>query len=168
MKTKTLTTISLGIALYVVLSYLIPIRVIGNYFLCLGYVILVVYPYVYGKFAGLAVGFFGTLLYCILASSYNGMVGWVLGNAFIGFVLGMVFDKTKKMSNPLKAVIDIAAMAISCAIGIILIKSLTETILFRVPILVRLSANSAPFVMDLIVMVVAYPVAILFDKRARR
>ena len=168
MKTKTLTTISLGIALYVVLSYLIPIRVIGNYFLCLGYVILVVYPYVYGKFAGLAVGFFGTLLYCILASSYNGMVGWVLGNAFIGFVLGMVFDKTKKMSNPLKAVIDIAAMAISCAIGIILIKSLTETILFRVPILVRLSANSVPFVMDLIVMVVAYPVAILFDKRARR
>jgi len=168
MKTKTLTTISLGIALYVVLSYLIPIRVIGNYFLCLGYVILVVYPYIYGKFAGLAVGFFGTLLYCILASSYNGMVGWVLGNAFIGFVLGMVFDKTKKMSNPLKAVIDIAAMAISCAIGIILIKSLTETILFRVPILVRLSANSVPFVMDLIVMVVAYPVAILFDKRARR
>lgn len=168
MKTKTLTTISLGIALYVVLSYLIPIRVIGNYFLCLGYVILVVYPYIYGKFAGLAVGFFGTLLYCILASSYNGMVGWVLGNAFIGFVLGIVFDKTKEMSNPLKAVIDIAAMAISCAIGIILIKSLTETILFRVPILVRLSANSVPFVMDLIVMVVAYPVAILFDKRARR
>ena len=168
MKTKTLTTISLGIALYVVLSYLIPIRVIGNYFLCLGYVILVVYPYIYGKFAGLTVGFFGTLLYCILASSYNGMVGWVLGNAFIGFILGIVFNKTKEMNNPLKAIVDIGTMAVSCAIGIILIKSLTETILFRVPLLVRLSANSVPFVMDLIVMVAAYPVAILFDKRTNR
>jgi len=59
-------------------------------------------------------------------------------------------------------------MAVSCAIGIILIKSLTETILFRVPLLVRLSANSVPFVMDLIVMVAAYPVAILFDKRTNR
>ena len=168
MKTKTLTSISLGIALYVVLSYLIPIRVIGNYFLCLGYVIMVVYPYVYGKFAGLAVGFFGTLLYCILASSYNGLVGWVLGNAFIGYVLGVVFDRTRNMNNPTKAIIDIAAITVSCGIGIAVIKSLTETILFSVPFLVRISANWVPFVMDVIVMIVAYPVAVMFDKRAKR
>ena len=168
MKTKTLTTISLGIALYVVLSYLIPIRVIGNYFLCLGYVIMVVYPYVYGKYAGLAVGFLGTLLYCILVSSYNGMVGWVLGNSFIGYVLGIVFDKTKKMANPARVITDLVAITVSCAIGIILIKSLTETILFSVPFLVRLSANSVPFLMDVLVMFVAYPVALMFDKKNRR
>ena len=165
MKTKTLTTISLGVALYVVLSYIIPIRVVGNYFLCLGYVIIVVYPYLYGKNVGAAVGFFGTLLYCLLVSSYTGLVGWTLGNTLMGYVLGTVFFKTKNMTSKTKYVIDVAAIILSCFAGIVLIKSLTETVMFSVPLGLRFTANFVPFLMDVIVMLVAYPVAIMFDKK---
>ena len=168
MKTKMFTTISLGIGLYVVLSYLIPIRVIGNYFLCLGYAVMVIYPYMYGQLAGLAVGFFGTALYCLLAASYNGMVGWVLGNAFIGFFLGLVFQKTKQMTGATRTVIDIVSIIVLCGIGIAVIKSVTETVLFSVPLLLRLSANVVPFAMDALVMLVSYPIALVFDRRLKK
>lgn len=157
---------ALGIAMYVVFNMFIPIRVVGNYFLCLGYVVIVAYPYLFGVSSGVIVGFFGTLIYCLLEASFNGIVGWTLGNMFIGFVLGIIFSKTKKMDSGLLRIgADISAIVLSCAVAFLLIKPLSEVIMFQLPYITRFFSNLRAFFLDCAVMLIGYPLARYFEKK---
>ena len=165
-KNHRLTIDALGIALYVVLSMTIPIRVVGNYFLCLGYLIIVAYPYLFGPMDGMIVGFFGTALYCILVSSYNGMVGWVIGNTLIGYGLGVVFSHTKGRKHAY--IIDNVMIVLLTAVAFLLIKPLIETVMFRIPYSLRVAANMPAFIMDMIVMLVGYPITLYVQKMIKK
>ena len=79
MKTKDITFIVAGIALFVALSMCLRIPVLENYYLCLGYIVMTVYIWCFNWYEGAIVGFIGVILYCIIGGlGLNGMPGWAL------------------------------------------------------------------------------------------
>ena len=85
MTTKKITVTAMGIALFVVLSLCLQVPVFENYYLCLGYVVLMVFCRYFGTFSSLAVGTLGVVLYCVLISGLRGMPGWAAGN--VNFIM---------------------------------------------------------------------------------
>ena len=61
--TQFITLSGIGIALFVALTMCIQVPVFENYYLCLGYVVMMVYCYLYGAAAGTITGTFGVLFY---------------------------------------------------------------------------------------------------------
>lgn len=168
-KTKKLALMAVGIALFVVLSLCLQVPVFENYYLCLGYVVMAVYCYSFGPLAGTVAGFFGVILYCVVISGLRGMPGWALGNIVIGIALGLCFRATGKMSNQiLRTVIHVAVIVTSVALGILVIKSATESLLYSQPFLVRAAKNSYAFVADVVVLIVSLPVCAVLDKQAQK
>lgn len=82
-KLKFICATAFGIALYVAVSMLIKIPVIGHISLDLGYIVLAVYCYIMGPASGAIVGGIGCTFVSLLASGWF-PAGWLLGNAFIG------------------------------------------------------------------------------------
>ena len=168
-KTKTLALYAVGIALFVVLSLCLQVPVFENYYLCLGYVVMAVYCYSFGTAAGTVVGFFGVILYCVVISGLRGMPGWALGNLVIGLALGSCFKATREMKPPLlRGAMQAAVIVLATALGILAVKSVTESLLYAQPFLVRAAKNSSAFVADVVVLIVSLPICTLLDKQARR
>ena len=167
--TKKLCLMAVGIALFVALSLCLQVPVFENYYLCLGYVVMAVYCYSFGTVAGTVVGCLGVVLYCLLISGLRGMPGWTLGNLVIGIILGLTFRVTKPMKSvPLKAVINAAAIVAATALGILVVKSETECLLYAQPFLVRAAKNIYAFVADIVVLLVSLPVCMTLDKVAAK
>lgn len=157
-KTKYITFSAMGIALYVALSYAVRVPVFENYYICLGYVALLAYCYIFGPGMGCIVGGLGCVLYCLLTSGLRGMPGWTLGNIFIALFLGLVFKLTAALGKrPVRSVLEIIAIAAATAAGILVIKSYTEVLLYAQPFALRAGKNIYAFVSDLVVLVVAMP-----------
>ncbi|MBR0136824.1 MAG: ECF transporter S component [Erysipelotrichaceae bacterium] len=167
-KTSFITVNALGVALFVVTSLAFPIRLIGNYFLLLGYAVLTIYCHCFGKYSGMIVGGLGTLLYCLVASSFNGMIGWVIGDILIGFVLGTVFQKTKTMSLVKRYIINIIATLASCAAAFLLIKPLIETVMFKIAFPLRMAANMPAFGLDSLMIIISLPLCDVMEKIIRK
>ena len=163
--TKKIALTGIGTALFVVLSLCLQVPVFQNYYLCLGYIAMVVFLYNVGTASGTIVGVLGTILYCLLISGLRGMPGWAIGNIAIGLYLGLYFKMrqimiAEKATNAaVIAVMDIAMIAVSTAIGILVLKSVTEVILYGQPFLVRVSTNSTAFIADCVVLWAGIPVA---------
>ena len=168
-KTKKLALMAVGIALFVVLSLCLQVPVFENYYLCLGYVAMAVYCYSFGTLAGTVVGFFGVILYCVVISGLRGMPGWALGNIVIGAALGLCFKRTKPMKNrTLASAVEIAVIAASVALGILVVKSETESLLYTQPFLVRVAKNSYAFAADVFTLIVSLPICRILDRQAKR
>ena len=169
LKTKKLALMAVGIALFVVLSLCLQVPVFENYYLCLGYVAMAVYCYSFGTLAGTVVGFFGVILYCVVISGLRGMPGWALGNIVIGLALGLCFKATKNMKNQIvRTMIHIAVIVASVALGILAVKSETESLLYAQPFLLRAAKNSYAFVADVVVLIVSLPICAILDKQAKK
>ncbi len=168
-KTKKLAVTAIGIALFVVLSLCLQVPVFENYYLCLGYAAVAVYCYSFGTLAGTAVGFFGVILYCVVISGLRGMPGWALGNIVIGIALGLCFRATAGMKNRvLRCVIQIAVIVASCALGILVIKSETEHLLYDQPFLIRAAKNVYAFVADTVMLIASLPLCAVLDRHAKK
>ncbi len=166
---QKLTVTAAGIALFVVLSLCLQVPVFENYYLCLGYVAMAVYCYSFGAAAGTAVGVMGVMLYCLLINGLRGMPGWALGNAVIGIVLGITFRKTKDMKSRVTAnVINVLAVIFSVTVGILLVKSLTECLLYTQPMMLRIGKNIYAWAADLFILAVSLPLCPVMDKSVRR
>ena len=169
MTTKKLCLTAIGIALFVALSLCLQVPVFENYYLCLGYVVMAVYCYSFGTAAGTAAGCLGVVLYCLLISGLRGMPGWTLGNLVIGILLGLTFRITKGMKQvTLKSAINAAMIVASTALGILVVKSLTESLLYAQPFLLRAGKNVYAFVADVVMLLVSLPVCMNLDKVARK
>ena len=167
--TQRITVIAAGIALFVALSLCLQVPVFENYYLCLGYVVMAVYCYSFGTAAGTVAGVLGVVLYCLLINGLRGMPGWALGNVVIGVILGLAFGATKKIRNPLvRTALNIAAIAAAVALGILIVKSLTESVLYGQIMGARIAKNMAAFIADLVMLVVSLPVCELLDKVVRK
>jgi len=168
-KTKKLALLAVGIALFVVLSLCLQVPVFENYYLCLGYVVMAVYCYSFGTIAGTVVGFFGVILYCVVISGLRGMPGWALGNIVIGLILGLTFHAARKLSHPLlRTAIEVVVIVLAVALGILVVKSVTESLLYAQPFLVRAAKNSYAFVADVVVLIISLPVCAVLDKQAKK
>ena len=165
--TQQITLFAAGIALFAALSMCLQVPVFENYYLCLGYVVMAVYCYSFGTLAGTVSGTFGVIVYCLLINGLRGMPGWALGNIVIGVFLGLTFRMTKGMKNPaLQTVLNIAGIAAGTAVGILLVKSLTESVLYGQMIAVRIGKNMTAFVADLVVLILSLPVCVMLDRTA--
>ena len=158
-----------GTALFVVLTMCLQVPVFENYYLCLGYIIMAVCLYSFGVISGTFVGVAGVILYCLLTSGLRGMPGWSVGNLVIGIIVGLTFKLTKKMKKTwLQAVINFIAIAVSTAIGILILKSLTECILYAQPMVVRMGKNVFAFVADIFVLELSLPICMTMDKYVKK
>lgn len=165
-KTRFITLNGIGIALFVVLTMCLQVPVFENYYLCLGYVVMMVYCYRYGAASGAIVGSLGVVLYCVLTSGLRGMPGWTIGNLAIGIVCGMAFMRIKKIESPwARRGLMALVIVVMTAIGILGLKSLTECLLYAQPMAVRMAKNSYAFVADVVMMIVSIPVCELLDRR---
>lgn len=161
-KTKKLCITAMGIALFVVLTLCLQVPVFENYYLCLGYIAMMVFCYYFGPTAGSTVGFCGVVLYCLLTNGLRGMPGWAIGNIVIGIVVGIACNITVRIKNKLvRNGIIVLAIILSTAIAMLGVKSLVESILYSQPMIVRIAKNVYAFVADVIVLVVGLPVCTL-------
>jgi len=169
MTTKKLCINAMGIALFVVLALCVQVPVFENYYLCLGYVAMALYTYYFGTVSGTLVGTVGVLLYCLLTSGLRGMPGWILGNAVIGILCGITAGYAKKQKSMwVKQVLLAVVVVFSTAIGILVVKSLTEVLLYSLPFLLRVANNIYAFMADVIVLVIGFEICITGEKVLKR
>ena len=156
---------ALGIALFVVLTMCLQVPVFENYYLCLGYVALVVFAGYYGAVSGMLIGCFGAVLYCLLTGGLRGMPGWTAGNLLIGAALGMVLKRVDIRRMPVWQYILFGLfILVITAAAMLGIKSLTESLLYAQPMAVRMAKNFYAFAADTVVMWAALPVYSLLKK----
>ena len=168
-KTKKICLMAVGIALFVVLSLCLQVPVFENYYLCLGYVVMAVYCYSFGTLSGTVVGFFGVVLYCLVISGIRGMPGWAFGNIIIGTAIGEMFKRTRDMkSSVLRLLIECAVIVFATALGILVVKSETEHLLYSQPFIIRAAKNTSAFIADCMMLVISLPICRIMDPYAER
>ena len=167
--TRKICVTAVGIALFAALSLCLQVPVFENYYLCLGYVAVAVYCYSFGTGSGTIVSVLGVVLYCLIISGLRGLPGWALGNVVIGVALGLTFRVTRKMkSRGMRVVVNAAAIILSVTVGILGIKSLTETILYAQPIVVRMGKNLYAWVADVVVLLLSLPICMTLHGTIRK
>ncbi len=163
--TRKITTLGIGIALFVVLSMMLQVPVFSNYYLCLGYVVMAVYLYSFGVVQGTIVGCLGVVLYCVLINGMRGMPGWAIGNVIIGIGLGMTFHWIKNMKNKMMTwTIMIVSSILFSALGILIAKSATEMLLYSQPMIIRMGKNMSGFIADAVMLILSLPICKAIDK----
>ena len=145
-KTKKIAFLGMGIALYVVLGLVLQLPIFANSHLQtdLGYVAFGVYCVCFG-WLGAVVGVIGCLLESVLTCGWI-PVGWMLGQAIVGLMVGYTCKKTKNTA------IWIIVTALAMFIGIGLVKTIIECALFNIPFAVKFTKNLVAFVFDLVPM----------------
>lgn len=168
-KTKKICLNGIGIALFVSLSMCLRVPVFENYYLCLGYVVMAVYCNSIGVISGTFVGVTGTILYCILINGLRGMPGWALGNIFIGICLGLGFKFAEAINGKIKkSLLVIISILIGTASGILIVKSITEVVLYAQPFVIRLTNNIYAFVADVVVLIIAIPICYILQPHLKK
>ena len=166
--TKQICMNAMGIALFAALTMCLQVPVFENYYLCLGYVVMAVYCYSLGPVSGAVVGSMGVVVYCLLTSGLRGMPGWALGNLAIGLIIGNVFRATKKTGGALSRAAELFAVAAATAIGILVVKSGVECLLYAQPMVFRMMKNGYAFVADVVLLAVSLPVCVRLDAYMRK
>ena len=159
MSTKKLCLTAMGTALFVVLSLCLQVPIFENYYLCLGYVVMMVFCYYFGPFSSVIVGTLGVVLYCLLISGLRGMPGWAAGNIVLAVSVSLACKATAGMKNHLlRSFILLGVIVIATAVAILGVKSLVEMLLYAQPFFLRVAKNVYAFVADIVVMAVSIPV----------
>lgn len=145
--TKKIALVGILTALYVVCSAFIKIPFIGNISLDLGYIVFAIALSVLGYW-GIFVGVVGCAFESILFSAYGFSISWVVANAVIGLLTAFTFQNTKNFW------IRFAMIVASCALGLIICKTLIECSLYSIPLLVKLPKAVTAFAVDATVMTI--------------
>lgn len=166
---KNISFTAMGVALCVVLALCLQVPVFENYYLCLGYVSMMVFCYYFGAASGITVGVLGVVLYCLLINGLRGLPGWAASNLVIGITVGLTCSFTRKMENTvLRNIIIAVAIILSTAIGILGVKSIVEVIIYAQPMLVRVAKNIYAFVADVVVLIASLPICICLKGTIRK
>ena len=166
--TRKIAMNGICIALFVVFSLCLQVPVFENYYLCLGYIVMMVCCYSFGAVSGSLVGVLGVILYCLLISGLRGMPGWAAGNLLIGIVLGLSLPHLKNIKNAALRYLTVTILVIAVnAAAMLLIKSGVEALLYSQPMLLRIGKNVYAFAADAFMLAVSFPIAELVEKRTR-
>lgn len=167
--TRKIALTAVGAALFAALSLCLQVPVFENYYLCLGYAVMAVYCYSFGTACGTVSGTLGVILYCLVTNGLRGMPGWALGNVVIGIGLGLTFKVTRALGEgPFRAAVHTAAVVAASALGILIVKSFTEVLLYAQPMAVRMAKNVYAFAADAVMLLVSLPLCYRLDKTARK
>lgn len=159
MTAKKICVTAMGIALFVVFSLCLQVPVFENYYLCLGYVPMMVFCLYFGPASGMIVGGLGVVLYCLLIQGLRGMPGWAIGNLVIGCAVGLTGRAVLHLQNRwLKHAAYLCAIAASTAVAILGVKSFVEAILYAQPMPLRMLKNIYAFAADAAVMAFSLPI----------
>ena len=145
-KNLKIALLSIGIALYTVLSAFVIIPIVNRIKLDLGYIVFGLYLNTFGMIATI-VGVLG----CILGNMLKGgsiPIAWAIGQAFIGLSLGYLLPKTEKLY------LKIIYCLISAFIGIGVIKTVIEVLIYQWPIWLKFTSNLAAYVADVIPLII--------------
>ena len=154
-RNQKIAFLSLGIALYVVLSAFVIIPIVNRIKLDLGYIVFGIYLNTFG-IPGTIVGVLG----CIIAELLKGgsfRIAWPSGQAFTGLTLGYLLPKTETIW--LKIVYSI----LSVFIGIALIKTVIKVWMYQFPWALQFASNFPAFIIDTIALVIG----VLLNKKIR-
>lgn len=159
MTTRKICLTAMGTALFVVLTLCLQVPVFENYYLCLGYVVMLVFCFYFGPFASAVVGALGVVLYCLLTSGLRGMPGWAAGNIVIALAVSLACRYTAGWKKRwLRSAVLLCVIVLATAAAILGVKSMIEMILYAQPFLLRAAKNVYAFAADILVMAVSLPI----------
>jgi len=168
-KTKNIVINGIGVALFVALSMCLRVPVFENYYLCLGYFVMAIYCYCISPVSGTIVGVLGTILYCVLINGLRGMPGWAMGNIFIGAFLGFGFEFFKLLKGKvIRYIIMTSCVIIGTFLGILLVKSSVEMMLYSQPFFLRITNNIYAFIADIFVLLLSIPTCIAIEPSIKK
>ena len=169
MTTRKLCLTAMGTALFVVLTLCLQVPVFENYYLCLGYVVMMVFCFYFGPFSSAVVGTLGVVLYCLLISGLRGMPGWAAGNIVIALAVSLACKYTVGLKNRwLRHLILTGVIVAATAAAILGVKSVVEMILYAQPFLLRTAKNMYAFVADIVVMIASLPICEKLESVVRK
>lgn len=169
MTAKKICLTAVGTALFVVLSLCLQVPVFENYYLCLGYAVMMVFCYYFGPFSSVIVGGLGVVLYCLLISGLRGMPGWAAGNIVIALAVSLACKYTSELRNRLiRRLLLLGVIIFATAIGILGVKSVVEMLLYAQPFFLRAAKNIYAFVADIVVMAVSLPLCERLEHSIRK
>ena len=145
-KTKHITYFGIAIALYVVLGMMVKIPLIGHIGTDLGYVVFGFCCYTFG-WTALIIGVIGCIIESMLISGWI-PIGWMLGQALIGAVCGLVYRRNYNK------IVDILVTVFSVFVGIVVIKTAVECTLYSIPVAVKMPKSITAFVADTVPMLI--------------
>ena len=163
-----ITTLAVLISLGVVLSAFVQIRVFSDIKIALSYIVIVVICYLYGGIVGgLSAGGIAALE-SLLFASYGFSPSWMCANIAVGLITGLVLKHNPIKNKVIKHSVNIIAIALSVALGMLLIKTVIECNLYSIPFEVKIVKNAVAFGTDLTCMILGYfallPVVIKINK----
>ena len=129
MKTKTICTLGILTALYVVMNLVLRFNVFGNVTTDFSYVIFGAAMVLLGM-AGTVVGVVGVAITSTLFSAWGFSISWVVMNLIVGIGCGLTFKNGKTVRNCVLAMVFVI-------IGIIA-KTVIEYFLYGVPLAVKI------------------------------
>lgn len=151
--TKNICTLGMLIALGVVLSSILQVRLIGDIKVDLSYIVITVICVLYGGvIGGLSAGLLA-LIGSTLFSAYGISISWIACNAFIGLATGLV---AKNVKGKLGMILTPITIVLSCSIGLLLIKTGIECYLYKIPLAVKIVKNAVAFGTDVTCMLIGY------------
>lgn len=154
-RTQKITILTLGIALYTVLSAFVIIPIVNRIKLDLGYIVFGLYLNSLG-ISGTIVGVIG----CLLGNMLKGgsfPIAWMLGQLFIGLTLGYFLPKTEK------TYLKIIYCLIFAFIGIGVIKTVIEVLMFKYQIWLKFTSNLVAYIVDVIALIIG----VLLNKKIK-
>ena len=149
-KTKNITFLGVGIALYVVMSMFLNIPLIGHIRLDCGYIVYSVYLVVFG-WLGIPVGVIGCFFKGYISDGWIPFT-WMIGQVIIGVVCSIVFSKTENIW------IRIVAIVLSVFFGIAIVSSGLSALIFHLPIGLKIFKGCVASVADSLAMIVGLPI----------
>lgn len=154
-RTQKITILTLGIALYTVLSAFVIIPIVNRIKLDLGYIVFGLYLNGLG-ISGTIVGVIG----CLLGNMLKGgsfPIAWMVGQLFIGLTLGYFLPKTEKIY------LKIIYCLIFAFIGIGVIKTVIEVLMFKYQIWLKFTSNLVAYIVDVIALIIG----VLLNKKIK-
>jgi uncharacterized membrane protein len=145
-KIRLIAYLGVSIALYVVLGILIKIPLIGHIGTDLGYIAFGFTCFAFGWPAAI-VGIVGCMFESLLVSGWI-PIGWMIGQAVIGLMCGYFYNHSNNKT------LHIIITVIAIFIGVGLIKTGIECVLYQIPLVVKIPKNMIAFVADTVPMLV--------------
>ena len=148
---KTLALIAVFAALYFVLSALFKIPIAGHITLDLGYTVLMVAAVYLGPVPAMLVGALGALAESAMMSQTGISIGWILMNALIGVLAGLVLPKTFALKKGTFIWTSVVTVIIAVFLGVC-VKTFFDCILRSIALAAKIPTSLAAWATDSIVM----------------